>query len=250
MEQEPSVGDLITIAADVFIGDQPAFKRGEKAVLYDIRPDATRPQYRYIVFSKTLGNWLALSKDELESGDYPNDLSRPEEVGDPPGGSRGVSRPSDPVEKLFAGTAIIEILLGSLGIVSLLIGIVRFIQSLGIIRESGFFPSSSIDDYRTIFIVVSIAFGIFSIILLVAGVKTVRGYRKVTIHIVLGAIIVTFAVLGVIVNLIRSRDTSSLALVLLMRLLPGGLILGLGLKIRTMSRGERAPASLDVSLSD
>lgn len=73
-------GDTCIITRDVVIGDQIAFKKGEKLTIYRIEPDPQRPQYKYVVLSRYLQKRFRLSDGELSNMSHPVPLTREPEV--------------------------------------------------------------------------------------------------------------------------------------------------------------------------
>lgn len=65
LEAQPDPGPLRTITHDVVINGQVAFKQGELVQVEAVSPDPSRPQYRYVVNSRTMNQRFRLSDGDL-----------------------------------------------------------------------------------------------------------------------------------------------------------------------------------------
>jgi N-acetylmuramoyl-L-alanine amidase len=66
---EINAGDTCIVSRDVLIGDALAFQKGEALVVEAVVPDALRPEYRYVVNSRSLGARYALSDADIHMPD-------------------------------------------------------------------------------------------------------------------------------------------------------------------------------------
>ena len=60
-----NVGDNCVVSRDINIGGEPAFASGEQVVVEKIDPNASRPEYRYVVFSRSLDRRFQLSEGDI-----------------------------------------------------------------------------------------------------------------------------------------------------------------------------------------
>lgn len=76
---EPS--DVLLVRNQIIVDGQVAFTAGEKVVVEAVEPNPTRPQYKYIVYSKNLGKRFQLSDDDVSTipGEKPESIEKAEE---------------------------------------------------------------------------------------------------------------------------------------------------------------------------
>jgi hypothetical protein len=60
-----NAGDNCVVIRDVDIGGELAFASGEQVVVEKIDPNVSRPEYRYVVFSRSLGRRFQLSEGDI-----------------------------------------------------------------------------------------------------------------------------------------------------------------------------------------
>jgi len=66
LESLPKVTSKIaTITHDIQVGDELAFHEGEAVQIESISPDPNRPEYKFIVLSKTLNKRFRLSDGDI-----------------------------------------------------------------------------------------------------------------------------------------------------------------------------------------
>lgn len=69
MSVEINAGDTCIVSRDVPIGAALAFQKGEAVVVEAVVPDAQRPDYKYVVTSRSLGIRYALSDADIHKPD-------------------------------------------------------------------------------------------------------------------------------------------------------------------------------------
>ena len=60
-----NAGDNCVVIRDIDIGGELAFASGEQVLVEKIDPNASRPEYRYVVFSRSLGKRFQLSEGDI-----------------------------------------------------------------------------------------------------------------------------------------------------------------------------------------